>query len=109
MDQDETGFAPRNELKAALDKLICKDSAVRIMSEVIAAMDQMIMEREEFEDHVTDWLSSKCTRKSTLSVIVGIDRRNQARHIALAMLLALVAAGLHQRAPLEGTGQSNLV
>jgi len=59
VDEDETGFAPRRDLKAAVDELICKDSTVQILSEVLGALHQMIMEREEFEDHITDWLSAR--------------------------------------------------
>eukprot|EP00656_Telonema_subtile_P000384 TRINITY_DN10179_c0_g1_i3.p1 TRINITY_DN10179_c0_g1~~TRINITY_DN10179_c0_g1_i3.p1 ORF type:complete len:315 (-),score=74.03 TRINITY_DN10179_c0_g1_i3:217-1161(-) len=59
VDEDGTGFAPRLDLRRQIDQLIEKDPELQELSDLIRAMDVMIIEREGFEQTVKDWLGGR--------------------------------------------------
>ena len=58
VDEDETGFAPRLDLRREVDKFIEAAPRVQELSDMIRAMDVMILEREDFQDLVMEWLNA---------------------------------------------------
>jgi len=57
VDEDETGFAPRLDLRKKVDEYIDLDPKVQELSDQVRALDVMILERDDFEEMVKEWLS----------------------------------------------------
>lgn len=75
VDQHETGFATRLDLKQRIDDLVGEDSFLQRLSDTIGEMEAMIMERDEFEDIVEHWLTERLTDVSASLVqsSIGFD------------------------------------
>ena len=56
VDEDETGFAPRLDLRTKVDTYIPRNAMVQHLSDTIRALDVMILERDDFEEIVQEWL-----------------------------------------------------
>jgi len=58
VDEDETGFAPRLDLRTKVDEYIPRNAKIQHLSDTIRALDVMILERDDFEEIVETWLQN---------------------------------------------------
>ena len=56
VDEDETGFAPRLDLRTRVDDYIPRNPRVQELSDTIRALDVMILERDDYIEIVEEWL-----------------------------------------------------
>ena len=56
VDEDETGFAPRLDLRTRVDDYIPRNARVQELSDTIRALDVMILERDDYIEIVEEWL-----------------------------------------------------
>jgi len=59
VDEDETGFAPRLDLRKKVDEFIPKDPYVQVLSDTIRGLDVMILEKDDYIDHVHAWMEGR--------------------------------------------------
>ena len=58
IDEDGTEFVPRLDLRLKIDSCIERDPRARALSEIIKALDCMILERDDFIEMVNNWLET---------------------------------------------------
>ena len=58
VDEDGTEFVARLDLRLRIDSCIERDPRAQSLSEIIKAMDCMILERDDFIDMVNNWLKT---------------------------------------------------
>jgi len=56
LDVDDTEFAPRLDLRKQVQKFVPKCAEVQQLVEYIMALDVMIIEKEDYESYVHDWV-----------------------------------------------------
>lgn len=59
VDEDEAELAPRLDLRKQIDLFLPDLPQVQTLSDMVRAMDAMIVEREEYEEVVQAWLKSE--------------------------------------------------
>jgi len=57
VDEDGAGLAPRLDLRKKVDEFVPQCAEVQKLSDTIRALDAMIVEKEEFEEFVDQWVS----------------------------------------------------
>ena len=67
VDEDETGFAPRLDLRTRVDDYIPRNARVQELSDTIRALDVMILERDDYIEIVEEWLRGGKQREAPAS------------------------------------------
>jgi len=58
VDEDGAGLAPRLDLRKKVDEFVPLCADVQQLSDSVRGLDAMIVEREEYEDLVEQWMSA---------------------------------------------------
>eukprot|EP00658_Telonema_sp_P-2_P061109 TRINITY_DN4986_c0_g1_i8.p1 TRINITY_DN4986_c0_g1~~TRINITY_DN4986_c0_g1_i8.p1 ORF type:complete len:411 (+),score=102.99 TRINITY_DN4986_c0_g1_i8:182-1414(+) len=59
LDEDETGFAPRLDLRRGVDEYVARDEYVQVLSDTIRGLDVMILERDDYVTTVREWIAGR--------------------------------------------------
>lgn len=67
VDEDETDMVPRLDLRKKLDHVAKSEPRVKSLAELMKSLDQMVVERDEYEDLVDNWLTQPTSIITTVT------------------------------------------